>query len=113
MSSVGSVTTHSVPELINDEQQEEDDIVRSENRHPSADGNARYEHLSDEELLRRVLQVEEEEEEDRDRDLVEILSLFQDPDELSSEEAEQRRVLEPDEVDSEETEQLRLFEAAE
>ena len=72
MSSVGSGTIHSdhtVAQITPDEKQEENDLIGSENRHPSADNTPLHELLSDEEVLRQFLQ-EEEEDCDRDRNVV-------------------------------------------
>ena len=79
MSSVGSGTIHTVAQIITEEEQEENDVIRSENRHPSADDNPLFEDLpEDEELLRQLLQAEEEqvEQEDRDRDRDDMASWY-------------------------------------
>ena len=52
MRSVGSGTMHTTAQTITDAEQEENDLIRSENRHPSADDVPLYEDLPDDELLR-------------------------------------------------------------
>ena len=120
MSSVSLGTDHTVAPItpiITDEEQEENDVINSENRHSYADDIALFEHLPDNDhLLRRALLVEEEdgdtdfdrdlhampallvEEEDGDialdRDLHAMPMSFGDPDEVDLKEAEERRLLE-------------------
>ena len=76
MSSVASGTMHTNAQTITDDQHEDNEVVSSENRHVSADDVDLYEHMPDEELLRRVLQVEQQDL-DRDREFEAMASSFE------------------------------------
>ena len=65
---------HTTAQTITDEQQEDNEVVSSENRHVSADDVPLYEHLPDEELLRRDFQVEQQ---DVDREFEAMASSFE------------------------------------